>query len=360
MFKILKNLWERFRQVLSNDIGIDLGTANTLVYIRGKGLVTNEPSVVALNKKTGQVVAVGAQAKEMLGRTPAHIEAINPLIDGVISDFEVAEEMLAYLMDRAQKDSKKLLGPRVVIGVPSNITNVQIRAVRDATRNAGARNVYIIEETMAAAIGIKLPVYKPIGSMIIDIGGGTCDIAVISLGGIVKSKNVHVAGVKLDEDIITYIRSKFKVLIGEKTAEDLKIAIGSVIPLPSDAESVESQVRGRDLITGLPREITITDNDVREAIAHSVDTLIDAIKEVLETTPPEVLADVMERGVYLVGGGALIRGLPELLEEELKIPVHVANDPLTAVVRGAGMILEDVDSHSGILVDHEDELQHKT
>ena len=360
MFKILKNLWERFRQVLSNDIGIDLGTANTLVYIRGKGLVTNEPSVVALNKKTGQVVAVGAQAKEMLGRTPAHIEAINPLIDGVISDFEVAEEMLAYLMDRAQKDSKKLLGPRVVIGVPSNITNVQIRAVRDATRNAGARNVYIIEETMAAAIGIKLPVYKPIGSMIIDIGGGTCDIAVISLGGIVKSKNVHVAGVKLDEDIITYIRSKFKVLIGEKTAEDLKIAIGSVIPLPSDAESVESQVRGRDLITGLPREITVTDNDVREAIAHSVDTLIDAIKEVLETTPPEVLADVMERGVYLVGGGALIRGLPELLEEELKIPVHVANDPLTAVVRGAGMILEDVDSHSGILVDHEDELQHKT
>ena len=213
---------------------------------------------------------------------------------------------------------------------------------------------------MAAAIGIKLPVYKPIGSMIIDIGGGTCDIAVISLGGIVKSKNVHVAGVKLDEDIITYIRSKFKVLIGEKTAEDLKIAIGSVIPLPSDAESVESQVRGRDLITGLPREITVTDNDVREAIAHSVDTLIDAIKEVLETTPPEVLADVMERGVYLVGGGALIRGLPELLEEELKIPVHVANDPLTAVVRGAGMILEDVDSHSGILVDHEDELQHKT
>ena len=195
--------------------------------------------------------------------------------------------------------------------------------------------------------------------MVIDIGGGTCDIAVISLGGIVKSKNVHVAGVKLDEDIITYIRSKFKVLIGEKTAEDLKIAIGSAIPLPSDAESVESQVRGRDLITGLPREITVTDNDVREAIAHSVDTLIDAIKEVLETTPPEVLADVMERGVYLVGGGALIRGLPELLEEELKIPVHVANDPLTAVVRGAGIILEDVDSHSDILIDHEDELQHK-
>lgn len=359
MFKILKNLWERFRQILSNDIGIDLGTANTLVYIRGKGLVTNEPSIVALNKKTGQVVAVGAQAKEMLGRTPAHIEAIKPLIDGVISDFEVAEEMLTYLMGRAQKDSKKLLGPRVVIGVPSNITNVQIRAVRDAARNAGARNVYIIEETMAAAIGIKLPVYKPIGSMVIDIGGGTCDIAVISLGGIVKSKNVHVAGVKLDEDIITYIRSKFKVLIGEKTAEDLKIAIGSAIPLPSDAESVESQVRGRDLITGLPREITVTDNDVREAIAHSVDTLIDAIKEVLETTPPEVLADVMERGVYLVGGGALIRGLPELLEEELKIPVHVANDPLTAVVRGAGIILEDVDSHSDILIDHEDELQHK-
>ncbi len=359
MFNALKKLWEKFRQVLSNDIGIDLGTANTLVYIRGKGLVTNEPSVVALNKKTGQVVAVGAQAKEMLGRTPAHIEAINPLVDGVISDFEVAEEMLAYLMGRAQKDSRKLLGPRVVIGVPSNITNVQIRAVRDAARNAGARYVYIIEETMAAAIGIKLPVYEPVGSMVVDIGGGTCDIAVISLGGIVKSRNVHVAGVKLNEDIVAYIRSEFKVLIGERTAEDLKIAIGSVIPMPGDAEPGEAQVRGRDLITGLPREITITSNDIREAIAPSIDTLIDAIKEVLETTPPEVLADVMESGVHLVGGGALIRGLPELLEEELRIPAHVSSDPLTAVVRGAGMILEDVEHHTDIFVDYEDELQHK-
>jgi len=232
--------------MFSNDIGIDLGTANTLVYVRDRGIVVNEPSVVAVNQKTGQVVAIGNQAKQMLGRTPAHIVAIRPIIDGVISDFEVTEEMLTYLIGSAQKDSKKFIGPRVVVGVPSGITNVEIRAVRDATRNAGAREVHIVEEPVAAAVGVRLPVMDPVGSMVVDIGGGTTDIAVISLGGVVRSKNVRIAGDKLDNDIISYIRSEFKILIGEKTAEDVKIAIGSVIPTP---ESMAADIKGRDMLT---------------------------------------------------------------------------------------------------------------
>ncbi|MSU56012.1 MAG: rod shape-determining protein [Candidatus Taylorbacteria bacterium] len=338
---------------LSNDIGIDLGTANTLVYMRGQGIVINEPSVVAVNQKTGQVVAVGSQAKEMLGRTPPHITAVKPLVGGVVSDFEVAEEMLAYLIRRAEMNSKKLLGPRVVVGVPSGITNVETRAVRDATKNNGARTVFIVEEPMAAAIGIRLPVNDPVGNMIVDIGGGTSDIAVISLGGIVRSKSLKIAGDKLNEDIIAYIRSEFKILIGEKTAENLKMAIGSVLP---PALALEAAIKGRDLITGLPREVIVTDMDVREAIALSIDNLIEAVKEVLETTPPEIVSDVMSRGLYLVGGGALIKGLPELLAEEIKIPVHQADDPMTAVARGAGIILEDFDAYKGVLIENEDEL----
>ena len=349
-------LKEKIYRMFSNDIGIDLGTANTLVYLRGKGIVINEPSVVAVNQKTGQVVAVGSSAKAMLGRTPAHIIAVRPLVDGVISDFEVTEEMIAYLVKKAESQSKKFLGPRVVVGVPSGITNVEIRAVRDATRNAGAREVYIVEEPMAGAIGIRLPVNDPVGSMVVDIGGGTTDVAVISLGGIVRSKNLTIAGDKLNTDIITYIRSEFKILIGEKTAEAVKIAIGSVLP---GEEPLETAIRGRDLITGLPREVVITDSDIREAITQSIDNLVESVKEVLETTPPEIIADVMRNGVYLLGGGALIKGLDRLLHDVLKMPVYVAEDPLTAIARGTGIILEDLEKYQEALIQNEDELPHK-
>lgn len=347
----MKKLREQFGRFFANDIGIDLGTANTLVYVKGKGVVLNEPTVVAVNSKTGQVVAVGKQARDMLGRTPSHIQAVRPLSEGVISDFEITEEMLSYLIGKAQGGSRKLMGPRVVIGVPSGITNVETRAVRDAARNAGAREVYIVEEPMAAAIGIKLPLWAPMGSMIIDIGGGTTDVAVLSLGGIVRSKNVHIAGDTLNNDIMAYIRSEFKILVGEKTAEELKKTVCTV---GTTTSSLEKAVRGRDLITGLPREVIITDSDVREATQHSVASLIDSIKEVLETTPPEVLSDVMQRGIHLCGGGALIRGLPETLAEELKIPIYVASDPLTAVVRGTGIILEDIDRYQEVFLKDED------
>ena len=339
--------------MFSNDIGIDLGTANTLVYVEGKGIVLSEPSVVALNQKTGQVVAVGSQAKDMLGKTPGHIVAIRPIVDGVISDFEVTEEMMSYLINRAEGDKKKMLGPRVVVGVPSGITNVERRAVRDATVNAGAREVHIVEEPMAAAIGIGIPINDPVGNMIVDIGGGTTDIAIISLGGIVHSRNVKIAGDKLNSDITQFLKNELKILIGEKTAEDIKINIGGVI---SGDTPLEMAVRGRDLITGLPREVIITESDVRDAIAGSIDGLIESIKEVIEITPPEVVSDIMHRGLHLVGGGALIRGMRELLEEALKIPVHVAEDPLTAVVRGTGIILSDIDSYVDALIKNEDEL----
>ncbi len=348
-----KKLKEKLYRKVSNDIGIDLGTANTLVYMRGAGIIINEPSVVAVNQKTGRVVAVGKEAKQMLGRTPAHIEAVRPLVDGVISDFEVTEEMLSYLINKAEGTNKKIFGPRVVIGVPSGITNVETRAVKDAAKNAGAREVYIVEEPMAAAIGIRLPVKNPVGNMIIDIGGGTTDIAVISLEGIVASKNLRVAGDKLNSDIISYIRNEFKILIGEKTAEQLKISIGAILPTN---ETLEKTVRGRDLVTGLPREVVITDNDVREAVAQSIDSIIESTREVLEKTPPEILSDVMQRGAYLVGGGALFRGLKELLEETLKITVHVDTDPLTAVARGTGIILEKIEDYRSVLIEDEDEL----
>lgn len=352
----MKKTTDKLYNWLSNDIGIDLGTANTLVYMRGRGIVTNEPSVVAVNQKTGQIVAIGNSAKQMLGRTPAHIVAVRPIVEGVISDFEVTEEMITYLINSSQKDARKFLGPRVVVGVPSGITNVEIRAVRDATKNAGAREVYIVEEPVAAAIGIRLPVMEPVGSMIVDIGGGTTDIAVMSLGGVVRSKNVRIAGDKFDSDIISYIRGEFKILIGDKTAESVKIAIGSVIP---SSQSMEAVIRGRDLVTGLPKEVVITDTDVREAMAQSINTLIESVKEVLETTPPEILSDVMHRGVYLAGGGALIKGFAELLQSQIKIPVYVAEDPLTAVARGAGIILEDIDHFREVLIENKDDLPPK-
>jgi rod shape-determining protein MreB and related proteins len=350
---MFKELRQKIYKMLSNDIGIDLGTANTLVYLQGRGIVLNEPSVVAINQKTGTVVAVGAQAKDMLGRTPQHITAVKPLVDGVISDFEITEEMISYLVNKAQRENKKFLGPRVVVGIPSGITNVETRAVRDATKNAGAREVYIVEEPMAAAIGIRLPVLEPVGNMVMDIGGGTTDIALISLGGVVVSKSLKIAGDKLNTDISSYIRSEFKILIGEKTAEHIKISIGAVLPGEVPQESV---IKGRDLVTGLPREVVITDADIREATSQSIDTLLEAAKEVIETTPPEIIADVMQRGIYLTGGGALIRGFNRLLADYLKIPVHVAEDPLTAVARGTGVILENLPKFSEVLIINEDDL----
>ncbi|HEY4517225.1 MAG TPA: rod shape-determining protein [Candidatus Paceibacterota bacterium] len=339
--------------MFSNDIGIDLGTANTLVYVKGRGIVINEPSIVAMNQKTGRVVAVGMQAKEMMGRTPPHIVAIQPVVDGVISDFEVTSEMLSYLINKAQAGHTKLLGPRVVVGVPSGITSVEVRAVRDAARAAGAREVHIIEEPMAAAIGIELPVHEARGSMLIDIGGGTTDIGIIALGGLVKSRNVRIAGDAFNADIIGHMRSEFKILIGEKSAEEIKIAVASVSPR---REILEAIVRGRDLVTGLPREVSIVDSDVRNAIGHSVEELVEAVKEVLETTPPELISDIMQRGIFIAGGGALIRGLPEFLTSSVGVPFVIAPDPLTAVVRGTAIILDDLDLWRDALIRSDDEL----
>lgn len=337
----------------SNDIGIDLGTANTLVYVKGRGIVINEPSIVAVNQKTGQVVAVGAQAREMLGRTPPHILAVQPVVDGVISDFEITAEMLSYLIGKAQEGHTKALGPRVAIGVPSGITSVEVRAVRDAARAAGAREVHIIEEPLAAAIGIDLPIHAPSGSMVVDIGGGTTDIGVISLGGLVNARNVRIAGDKFNSDIVSHIRNEFKMLIGEKTAEEAKIAIAAVA---SSRQPLEMVVRGRDLVTGLPREMIVTDQDIRNAIGHAIEELVESIKEVLESTPPEILSDVMQRGIYLAGGGALIRGLPDFLTAAIGVPVIVAPDPLTAVVRGTSVVLDDLERYRESLLRNDDEL----
>src|SRR3989344_1346543 len=347
-FRIPQRIAERF----SKEIGIDLGTVNTLVYLKGKGIVITEPSVVAVNQKTGQVVAVGTAARDMIGRTPTHITAVRPLVEGVISDFEVTEEMLSYLIDKAQGE-RMALGPRVVVGVPSGITNVEIRAVRDAARTAGAREVFIIEEPMAAALGARLPVNDPVGTMLIDVGGGTTDIALMSLGGIVRSKNIRTAGDALNQDISSYIRNEFKILIGERTAEEVKIAVGSAIKLSTP---LQTTIRGRDLVTGLPREIVITDADVREAILFSISIVIEAVKEVIETAPPEIVADVMRLGIYLTGGGALLRGLPELLAQELKVPIRYMPSRITTGVRGTGVVLEDVSKYRSILVEDDDTL----
>lgn len=334
----------------SNDIGIDLGTSSSLVYLRGKGIIINEPSVVALNQKTGQVVAVGRQAKDMLGRTPQHIKAVRPLVHGVVSDFEVTEEMLSYFLGKAQHGTRSLVGPRVVIGVPSGITNVESRAVRDAAKNAGAREVYIVEEPIAAAIGMRLPIHEAEANMVVDIGGGTTDIAVIALNGLVRAKNLHVAGDRLNADIVAHLRNEFKIVIGETTAEDLKFAVCSVL---EHQTPLEAPVRGRDLVTGLPKEVVITDADVRDAIAMSIDTIIDAVRSVLEESPPTVVADIMHTGISLTGGGALIHGVPELLKAMLELPVNVANDPLTSVARGTGAVVENLDLYREMLLDED-------
>ena len=335
---------------LSTDIGIDLGTANILVYVRGKGIVFNEPTIVAINTKTGQMVAVGAKAKEMHGRTPQHIIIVRPLVDGVISDFEVTEEMLAYVINRVRMEHRMVVAPRVVVGVPSGITNVEMRAARDAAKNAGARDVFLIEEPVAAALGAKLPIAKATGSMIVDIGGGTSDIAVMSVNGIVVAQNLRIAGDHFTAAIATYMRDQFKIHLGERSAEEAKIKLATI---DESDESREMVVRGRDAVTGLPREVSITETDVREAIAHHIDTLVETVRGLLERTPPEVLADVMQRGIYLSGGGAQIPGLAALLEDVIKVPVVVVPDPLRAVIRGIGVVVEDIHAYEEILIENE-------
>lgn len=332
----------------SKDIGIDLGTANTLVYVKGRGIVINEPSVVAINQKTKQILAIGDEAKRMVGRTPAHIVAHRPLVDGVISDFEVTEAMLRYFIGKVNQAAFGFLSrPRVVVGIPSGVTEVEKRAVQDATLNAGARMAFLIEEPMAAAIGARMPVQDPDGSFIVDIGGGTSEIAVISLGGIVVSRSIRIAGDEMNENLIQFARDEFNLLLGERTAEDVKIKIGSALPLK---EKLKAQIRGRDLVTGLPKEVTVTDEQIRQALSRSVRTIVNSIKSVVEETPPELVSDIMEKGITLAGGGALLRGLDKLIADETAMPVQVADDPLTAVVRGTGIVLEDLDTLKEVLV----------
>lgn len=344
----------KFFSLFSKDIGIDLGTTNILVYVKGKGVVINEPSLVALNKKTDQLVAIGKAAKQMVGRTPSHISIIKPLVEGVVSNFEVTEEMLSYFIRKVHSEKSGIFArPRIVIGVPSEITEVERRAVRDASQNAGARETFLVEEPMAAAIGIGLPVKEPAGNMIIDIGGGTTDIAVISLGGIVASMNLRLAGEKFNEDIMTYAKDELRLLLGEKTAEDVKIAVGTAL---KNGPSQETTIRGRDIISGLPREVIITDDDIQEAMAKSIKILVESVKEVIESTPPELVADIMQRGIYMVGGGSYLRGIGTLLQRETKISVKVADDPMTAVVHGCGIILDDFDVYKNVLIEEGEEI----
>ncbi len=342
---MIKKILGRF----SLDIGIDLGTANCLVYVKGKGITMSEPSVVAINNKTGQILAIGEEAKKMVGKTPGHIVATRPLVSGVVSDFDVTEQMLRYFIEKAHENSFPIHArPRVVIGIPCGVTEVERRAVEDAGKNAGAGRVYLIEEPMAAAIGIRLPIQDPGGNFVVDIGGGTTEVAVISLGGIVISKSLRIAGDRLNEDIINFAEKEYKLLIGERTAEDVKIRIGSACPLE---EKMESSIRGRNLVTGLPEEVFVNDKDIREAMEKSVREIVKTIKDTVEETPPELLADIMSRGIYLLGGGSLLRGLDKLIEDEVKIKTRIGDDPLTAVVRGAGYALEHIDKQAEVFLE---------
>lgn len=334
---MLNRLLGRFSQ----DLGIDLGTKNTLVYTSDKGIVISEPSVVAINIRTDEILAVGEEARRMIGKTPAHIQAIKPLVDGVISDFEVTEKMIKYFIDKAHKENFTLMPrPRVIIGVPLDITEVEKKAVEDAAKSAGARQVFLVDESMAAAIGARLPVAEATATMVVDMGGGTTEISVISLGGVVTFKAMRLAGNSLDNNIIEYIREEFNILIGEQAAEEAKIRIGSATVLK---DLLEIEVRGRDLINGLPRAIKINSEQVREAINRSVSQVVENIKTTLEATPPELVADIYEQGIYLTGGGALLRGLDKEIAQATKIPVRIADDPLTCVVRGTGILLTDND-----------------
>jgi len=328
-----------FLRYFSNDLAIDLGTANTLVYARNKGIVVREPSVVVVNKLTNRIEAVGGEAKEMLGRTPGNIESIRPMKDGVIADFEVTERMLEYFIKKAH-GRKMYVHPRIVIGVPSEITQVEKRAVRDSATRAGASEVFLVEQAMMAAIGAGLPITEPSGNMIVDIGGGTTDVAVISLAGTVYSRSVRIAGNEMDDAIIQYLKRKYNLLIGERTAEQVKIDLGSAFPLK---EEIKLEIKGRDLIEGVPRTLTITDEEIREALAEPVTTIVEAVRMALERTPPELSADIMDKGIVLSGGGSMLRGLDQRLRNETGLPVVLAEDPLSSVVLGTGRVLEDID-----------------
>jgi len=333
---------------LSSDIGIDLGTANTLVYVKDRGIVLNEPSVVAINQKTKQILSIGEEAKKMVGRTPSYIVAIRPLADGVISDFEVTEQMLKYFIQKTQVNKWSLSPrPRVVVGVPYGVTEVERRAVEEAAINAGAREVYLIEEPLAAAIGARIPVQDATGHMIVDIGGGTTEVAVISLGGVVASRSLRIAGDEMNEDIVDYARDQFNLSLGLKTAEEIKIAIGTVL---EPSEKMTYPMRGRDLVSGLPKEIMIDDEVIRKAIGKSVKAILDAVKKTIEEAPPELVADIIGKGIALAGGGALLRGLVELISQETQTKVYIADDPLTCVARGTGVVIEDLDSLRDVLL----------
>ncbi len=332
---VFNAIWGMF----SNDLSIDLGTANTLVYQKGKGIVMDEPSVVAVNKDTNRVLAVGKEAKGMLGRTPGSIVAIRPMRDGVIANFEITEAMLRYFIQKVH-NRKALVRPRIIISVPSGITQVEKRAVRDSAQSAGAREVYLVEEPMAAAIGAGMPIQEPSGNMVVDIGGGTTEVAVISLSGIVYAKSIRIAGDELDEAIVNYVKRKYNLLIGERTAEQIKIEIGSAFPLEAK-QSLE--VKGRDLVAGIPRTQSISDDEIREAMLEPVNAIVETIKIALERTPPELAADIVDKGIVLAGGGALLRGLDILIREETGLPITIAEDPLTCVVRGTGMVLDELD-----------------
>jgi len=330
----------------SSDVGIDLGTANTLVFVRGAGIVLDEPSVVAVEVATGKVLAIGRAAKEMLGRTPGEINAIRPLKDGVIADFEITEKLLSDFIRRVVK-KRYLMKPRIIISVPSGITEVEKRAVRDSAENAGAREVFLIQEPMAAAIGVGLPVEAPSGSMVIDVGGGTSEIAVIALYGIVNNISIRIGGDEMDEAIVSYLKKNYNLLIGERTAEKIKIAIGSAFPLEEE-ETIE--IKGRDLVAGVPKTMKLSSVQVREALAEPVDAIVEAVRQALELTPPELSSDILDRGIIVTGGGALLRGLDKRLRQETNLPVIVADDPLTCVARGTGKVMEDLQGYQKVLI----------
>lgn len=335
-----------FFSIFSNDLGIDLGSANTLVYVKGAGIVINEPSVVAIQRDSGAVLAVGEEAKLMIGRTPGNIAAIRPMRDGVIADFDITENMLRYFISKALK-SRHFIKPRVVVGIPSGVTEVEKRAVIDATLQAGAREAYLIEEPMAAAIGAGLEVYEPAGNMIVDIGGGTTEVAVVSLGGIVTSRSIRIGGNEMDEAISYYVKKEYNLMIGERTAEEIKIEIGSAV-LDKDIENMS--VRGRDLVTGLPKTISITAKEINGALEETVNSIIDAIKTTLEKTPPELAADIMDRGIVMTGGGSLLTGLDKKVNQETGMPVHIADEPMNCVVMGTGKVLEELDTLKRVLI----------
>ena len=337
---------DRAFQFMGRDMAVDLGTANTLVYVRGRGTVLNEPSVVAINTKTGAILAVGSEAKRMIGRTPGHILAIRPLKDGVIADFDVTEKMLRYFIQKVHK-RRVLAKPRVVICVPSGITGVEQRAVEEAAIAAGARAAYIIEEPMAAAIGAGLPVHEPAGNMVVDIGGGTTEVAGISLGGIVTALSIRIGGDELDEAIIAYIKKEYSLALGERTAEEIKMAIGSAFPLPDEPNA---EIRGRDLVTGLPKTIIVSSEEIRRAIEEPVNAIVDAVKSTLDRTPPELAADIMDKGIVLTGGGALLKGLDERLKHETGMPVHLTENPLSCVAIGSGKCLEEFEALKPMLI----------